>query len=80
MEGDLLDDSFNVEEEGGGETDYSLSVNGVIGVSCIDWFLQPGDREGMFPNKSPSRQEMLVPLSIRAWVPMAFKVCNGSIS
>ena len=39
MEGDLLGDSFNVEEEGRGEADYSFAINGVISVSCVDRFL-----------------------------------------
>ena len=53
MEGDLLSDSFDVEKKGGGEVDYSLAVNGVIGVSGIDWFLQLGSGEGVFPDKPP---------------------------
>ena len=53
MEGDLLGDFLDIEEEDGGEMDYSLAVNEVIGIPCIDWFLQPGGREGMFPDKSP---------------------------
>ena len=53
MEGDLLNDSFDVEEEGGGEMDYSFTVNGVIGVSGVDWFFQPGSGKGMFSDKSP---------------------------
>ena len=39
VEGDLLSDSFNVKEEGGGEPNYSCAVDGVIGVSSIDQFL-----------------------------------------
>ena len=39
MEGDLPSDSFNVEKEGGGEADYSLAVDGVVGIPGIDWFL-----------------------------------------
>ena len=39
MEGDFAGDSFNVEEEGGGEANYSLAVNGVISVPCINRFL-----------------------------------------
>ena len=42
MEGDFPGNSLNIEEEGGGEADYSLAVNGVISVPGIDWFLQPG--------------------------------------
>ena len=36
MEGDLLGDSFNVEEEGRSEANYSFAVNGVIGVPHVD--------------------------------------------
>ena len=32
-------DPFDVEEEGGGEADYSFAVDGVVGISCIDGFL-----------------------------------------
>ena len=53
VKGDLPSNSFNIEEEGGGEVDYSLAVNGVVGISGIDWFLQPGGGEGMFSDKSP---------------------------
>ena len=53
MEGDFSSDSFNIEKKGGGEVDYSFAVNGVIGVSGIDQFLQPGSGEGMFPDKPP---------------------------
>ena len=53
MEGNLLNDSFNIEEEGGGETDHSFAVDGVVSVPCIDWFLQPGSGEGMLSNKPP---------------------------
>ena len=53
MEGDFSGDSFNVEEEGGGEADHSLAIDGVIGIPSIDWFLQPGSGEGMFSNRPP---------------------------
>ena len=39
MEGDLLGNTFDVEEEGGGEVDYSFAVNGVVGVPCVDGLL-----------------------------------------
>ena len=39
MEGDLSGNTFDVEEEGGGEVNYSLAVNGVIGVPRVDGFL-----------------------------------------
>ena len=39
MEGDFSGNSFDVEEEGGGEVNYSFAVNGVIGVSRVDGFL-----------------------------------------
>ena len=78
MEGDFPSDPFNIKEEGEGEADYSFAINGVIGVSGIDWFFQLG-RECFLTNPQ-SRQEMLVPLSIRAQVSTAFKVCEGLIS
>ena len=53
MEGNLLSDAFNIEEEDGGEMDYSFAVDGVVGIPCIDWFLQPSGRQGMFSNKPP---------------------------
>ena len=53
MEGDLLSNPFDIEEEGGGETDYSFAVDGVISVCGIDWFFQPGGGKGMFSDKSP---------------------------
>ena len=53
MGGDLPGNSFNVEEGGRGEADYSFTVDGVIGISSIDWFLQPGSGEGMLFNKPP---------------------------
>ena len=39
MEGDFPSNSFNVEEEGGGEADYSLAVNGVISILGVDWVI-----------------------------------------
>ena len=33
--------------------DYFFAVNVVIGISGIDWFVQPGSGEEVFPNKSP---------------------------
>ena len=53
MKGDFLGDSFDVEEEGGGETNYSFAVNGVIGVSCVDRLLQLCGGESVFPDKPP---------------------------
>ena len=53
MKGDFSSNSFYIEKEGGSEIDYSFTVNGIISVSGIDWFLQLGSREGMFFNKSP---------------------------
>ena len=38
MEGDFPGNTLNIEEEGGGETNYSLAVNGVVGVPCVDGF------------------------------------------
>ena len=53
MEDDLLGNTFDVEKEGGGETNHSFTVDRVIGVPCIDRFLQPCGGKGVFPNKSP---------------------------
>ena len=39
MEGDLSGDAFDIEEESGGEVDYSFAVDRVIGVSRVDGFL-----------------------------------------
>ena len=41
VEGNLLCDAFNVEEEDGGKVDNPFVVDGVIGVSGIDMFVQP---------------------------------------
>ena len=53
MKGDFPSNPFDIKEEGGGEADYSFAINGVIGVSGIDWFFQLGSGEGMFPDKAP---------------------------
>ena len=39
MEGDFLSDPFDIEEEGGGEADYSFTVNGVVGILGVDQFI-----------------------------------------
>ena len=39
MEGDLSGDAFDIEEEGGGEADYSFAIDGVVGVPRVDGFL-----------------------------------------
>ena len=39
MEGDLLGDAFDVKEEGRGEANYSLAVDGVVGIPRVDGFL-----------------------------------------
>ena len=53
MEGNLPGNTFNVEKEGRGEADYPFAVNGVVGISCVDRFLQLCGGEGVFPDKSP---------------------------
>ena len=53
MEGDFAGDSFDIEKEGGGETNYSPAVDGVISIPCIDRLLQLSGGEGMFSNESP---------------------------
>ena len=39
MEGDLSGDAFDVKEESRGEVNYSLAVDGVVGISRVDGFL-----------------------------------------
>ena len=39
MEGDFSGDALDIEEEGGGEADYSFAIDGVISVPHIDGFL-----------------------------------------
>ena len=53
MEGDLPSDTFDVEKEGGSEVDYPFAIDRVIGVSCINRFLQLHGGEGMFSDKPP---------------------------
>ena len=53
MEGDFSGNILNIEEEGGGEANYSFAVNGVIGVSRVDRLFQPCGGEGMFPDEPP---------------------------
>ena len=38
VKGYFLCNSFNAEEEDGGEANKSFTVNGVVGVSGLDWF------------------------------------------
>ena len=45
----------------------------------IDFFSQVVGRECFLTNPQ-SRQEILAPLSMRAWVSTAFRVCDGSMS
>ena len=53
MEGDLLGNTFNVKKEGGGEANYPFAVNGVVGISCVDRFLQSCGGEGILPDEPP---------------------------
>ena len=53
MESDFSGDTLDVEKESGGEADYSFAIDGVIGVSCIDGFLQLCSGERMFSDKPP---------------------------
>ena len=39
MEDDFPSDSFNIKEVGGGEVDYSFTINGVISILGIDCFI-----------------------------------------
>ena len=53
MEGDLLGYSSNIKEQGKGELDYSLGVDGVVCVPCLNQGFQALGRELVFPDKSP---------------------------
>ena len=53
MEGDSAGYSSDIEEQIGRELDYSLRVDGVIHVSCLDRGFQVLGREFVFPNKPP---------------------------
>ena len=39
MEGDFSSDTLDVKEKGGGEANYSLAVDGVVSVPCVDGLL-----------------------------------------
>ena len=80
MEGDLLGYPSNVKEQGSGKPDYSLGVDRVVCISCLDRGFQALGREPVFPDKSPVEQEILAPLSMRAQVSMAFIICEGVMS
>ena len=45
--------SSNVEEQGGGEPDYSFGIDRVIRVPSLDWGFQVLGRESMFPDEPP---------------------------
>ena len=53
MEGDSSGYSSDVEEQGGGESDYSLGVNGVVHISGLDRGFQTLCREFVFSDKPP---------------------------
>ena len=53
MEGDSSGYPSNVKEQGGGKPDYSLGVDRVVRILCLDWGFQALDRKSVFPNKSP---------------------------
>ena len=43
----------DVEEQGGGEPDYSFRVDGVVRVPGLDWVFQALGRDSLFPDKPP---------------------------
>ena len=53
MEGNSLGYPSNVKEQGGGKPDYSLEVDRVVCILCLDWSFQALDRKSVFPNKPP---------------------------
>ena len=53
MEGDSSGYPSDVKEQGSGEPDYSLGVDGVVCVSCLNWGFQALSRELVFPDESP---------------------------
>ena len=67
MEGDSSGNYSKVKEQGGGESDYSFGIDGVIHVLCLNWVLQALGGES------------LSPLSMRAQVLTAFIVCEEMI-
>ena len=53
MEDDLLGDSSNIKKQGSGKPDYSLGIDGVIHVSCLNRVFQALGGEFVFSNESP---------------------------
>ena len=53
MEGDSSGYPSNIKEQGGGELDYSLGIDGVIHIPCLDQGFQVLGRKFVFPNESP---------------------------
>ena len=53
MEGDSAGYSSDIEEQIGRELDYSLRVDGVIRIPCLDRGFQALGREFVFPNEPP---------------------------
>ena len=53
MEGDSSGYPSNIKEQGGGKLDYSLGVDRVVHISCLDWGFQVLGRKSVFPDKSP---------------------------
>ena len=80
MEDDSLGDSSDIKEQSGREPDYSLGIDGVIRISCLNWSFQVLVGSLCFRTNLQSIQEILAPLSMRAWVLMAFIMCEGMIS
>ena len=53
MKGDSSGYPSDVKEQGGGKLDYSLGVDRVICISCLDRSFQVLGGEFVFPDKSP---------------------------
>ena len=53
MEDNLLGDSSNIKKQDSGKLDYSLEIDGVIRVSCLNWVFQALGGEFVFSDESP---------------------------
>ena len=53
MEGDSSGYPSNVKEPGGGKPDYSLEVDRVVCISCLNRGFQALGRKSVFPDKPP---------------------------
>ena len=53
MEGDSSGYPSNVKEQGGEKPDYSLGVDRVVCIPCLDQGFQVSGRKSVFPDKPP---------------------------